>query len=157
MSPPAPVPPDRGAAWVWIQWPLLLGLVAAGPLTSGDWRHEVAFWIGAMLMVIAAGLGLPALAHLGRNRTPYPKPRPGSVLVQHGAYRWMRHPLYTSLLLGAAGWALVWQSAFTAGMAVACAVFFDAKSRSEERHLMEAFPEYRLYRRRVRRFLPGLY
>ena len=48
---------------------------------------------------------------------------------------------------------------FGMGLALAAVVlvFFDIKSRREERWLMAKFPEYAGYRRRVRKHIPYLY
>ena len=73
---------------------------------------------------------------------------------ERGPYRYVRHPMYVAITVTGAGWALAWQS--TAG-ALLLLAFFDLKSRREERWLEAAYPSYADYRRRVRRFIPGLY
>ena len=117
----------------------------------GSWTN----WFGAGLLVAGAVFGLAGLAALGRGTTPLPKPADGARLVQSGIYAWVRHPLYTSVMLASLGWALVWQSgpAFTA--ALMQIPFFHAKARREERWLRERFPDFAGYERRVPRFLPG--
>jgi protein-S-isoprenylcysteine O-methyltransferase Ste14 len=61
------------------------------------------------LSISAAGLliGLYTLAHnrLG-NFDIYPEPLPDACLVTSGPYRWIRHPMYMSLLLTMLGIAL---------------------------------------------------
>lgn len=149
--------PSRGAGWVWVQSAVMLAWVGAGPATSGTWHSAIGFALGAFLFLLAAAVGLTGVAHLDRNRTPFPRPRPGSRLIQRGIYGWVRHPLYLSVMLAGFSWALLWQSGLTAVLALLQMPFFDAKARLEERWLTAAFPEYLEYRRRVRRFLPGLY
>ena len=65
----------------------------------------------------------------------------------------IRHPLYTSVIAVAVGWALVWQSWPALVVAAALIPFFGAKARREERWLREIFPEYAEYEKRVPRFL----
>jgi protein-S-isoprenylcysteine O-methyltransferase Ste14 len=43
------------------------------------------------------------------------------------------------------------------GLAAVLFIFFDLKSRREERWLMEAYPGYAKYRQRVRKLIPFVY
>lgn len=136
----------------------LMGLVfGLGPLLpgepSGGWRG----FLAALLGFAGAVFGVGGAWVLGRNRTIFPHPNPGSDLVQHGVYRWVRHPLYTSLTLLSAAWALAWASWPVALVAGLQTVFLDLKSRREEVWLRDRFPGYPEYARRVRRLVPGLY
>lgn len=155
--PPETTRPSRGLRWVVAQSLLMSVLIASGPMHPADWHSPAGIGVGACLVAAAGGIGIAGVIHLGRNRTPFPAPRPGSVLVRHGVYAWCRHPLYTSVLLAGFGWALLWQSGWTLLLAVVQIPFFVAKSRSEERRLVRAFPGYKEYARQVRRFLPGVY
>jgi protein-S-isoprenylcysteine O-methyltransferase Ste14 len=69
----------------------------------------------------------------------------------------VRHPIYTGLILGTLGWSLWRSSLLGVGLAVLLLVFFDLKSRREERWLTEAYPGYPEYRRRVRKLIPFAY
>ncbi len=56
---------------------------------------------------------LPAILgfrHLDTNLSPWPQPHATNELITHGIYRRLRHPLYFSLTLLAAGWAVLRQS-----------------------------------------------
>jgi protein-S-isoprenylcysteine O-methyltransferase Ste14 len=149
---------SRGLAWVVAQSALLLALVVAGPFGAGAWHSGIGLFVGAALFVAGGALGIAGVIHLGPNRTAFPKPRPGAALVRRGVYGWIRHPLYSSLMLAGVGWALLWQSVAALIAALAVIAFFAAKAREEERWLAGVFPEHDEYRRRVRgRFLPGLF
>lgn len=111
----------------------------------------------AALLAVSAVFGLGGVARLGRNRTLFPRPRPGSELVITGVFRWVRHPLYLSVLAGSAAWVVHWNTPDGWALWLAGAVFLDAKARREERWLREQFPRYASYARRVRRLLPGVY
>jgi len=148
---------DRGAAWVWVQSILLAALLAAGPLGAGSWHSPALVAAGGLLFLLAGALGVAGVVQLGRNRTPFPRPRAGSALVRHGVYRWVRHPLYLSVMGASLGWSLMFQSAAALAVAAGVAGFLDAKARSEERWLVAAFPDYTDYAARVRRFIPGIY
>jgi protein-S-isoprenylcysteine O-methyltransferase Ste14 len=111
---------------------------------------------GAALFFAGAWFGIAGTIVLGRNRTAYPRPLDASNLVKHGIYARVRHPLYTSLMLLSAGWALLWQSLPSLVAAVVMVPFLYGKSRREEHLLAEKFPHYADYARRVPRFLPRI-
>jgi protein-S-isoprenylcysteine O-methyltransferase Ste14 len=112
------------------------------------------------LALVAAGTALGAWA-LSANRPGNfnirPQPKTGSTLVQQGPYRWIRHPMYSSLLLagtGAAFWSGQPYAWFTLG---ALALVLATKAHVEERAMMALHPDYEAYSRRRWRFVPGLY
>ncbi len=150
-------PAHRGGGWVLAQSALLLALLASGPLGSGQWPGAALQSAGGLLCLAGAAIGLAGTITLGRNRTAFPKPRAGAVLVQRGIYAWVRHPLYTSVVLLALGWSLLWCSTPALAIAALLAVFLDRKARREEVWLREQFPEYADYAKRVRRSVPFLY
>jgi protein-S-isoprenylcysteine O-methyltransferase Ste14 len=147
---------ERGGAWVLIQFVLMTAVLLLAVVFHGDWTRVGVMAAGVVLFVAGGGFGIAGVAVLGRNRTPYPQPRNGSELVQHGIYARVRHPLYTSVMLASLGWALIWQSGPAFLVALALIPFFHAKARREERWLREKFPGYADYEKRVPRFLPRL-
>jgi len=110
-----------------------------------------------LLLLIAAGIAVAGAAALGKNLSPFPNPITHAKLVQHGIYTRIRHPLYTSVILVAFGWALAWLSWPAALVAAALIPFFHAKSSREEKLLRARFPEYAEYMARTRRFIPWIY
>lgn len=147
---------DRGGNWVLGQSVLLLILVIAGPVDRAP-APPWSFWTGLALFTLAAWLGIAGVARLGRNRTPFPRPRTDSRLITTGIYAWLRHPLYTCLLLASLGWAGLFHSRAALILTLPLGLFLIAKARREERWLREQFPEYEQYRRRVAAFVPGLW
>ena len=147
----------RGLGWVVAQSVLMLASIALAILYPGDWTRLSWSIAGGVLFLLGAWFGLAGVARLGRNRTAFPKPQPGSVLVQDGIYGRVRHPLYTSVMLVAAGWALIWQSPPALVASLTLIPFFHAKARHEERLLLQAFSAYAAYALRVPRFIPRLF
>ena len=112
------------------------------------------------LSISALGLvvGLYTLAHnrLG-NFGIYPEPIPDACLVTTGPYQWIRHPMYTSLLLVMTGIAL-YQHAWPNYLGLALlgiAVF--GKMQIEESHLHLKFQDYSDYVKRTHRLIPKVY
>jgi protein-S-isoprenylcysteine O-methyltransferase Ste14 len=114
-------------------------------------------WIGYALLAAAVVVGAWSARALGRSLTPYPRPLDGAEFVARGPYRYVRHPIYSTVLLATAGWALAWQSLWGLAFLAPFIVFFDFKARREERWLVEKYPHYADYQRRVRKFFPGIY
>jgi protein-S-isoprenylcysteine O-methyltransferase Ste14 len=112
---------------------------------------------GAVLILVGAGVGIRGTLDLGRNRTAYPAPKTDGKLVTHGIYAWIRHPLYTALVLIALGWGLCWCSWPALAGGVLLAVLLERKARVEESGMTERYSGYAEYARRVKRFLPGVY
>jgi protein-S-isoprenylcysteine O-methyltransferase Ste14 len=144
----------QGRALVALQFGLLAGLAWA---TGGAWRSGAAPWAGWGLLGCSAALGLWAMsANRPGNFNIQPLPRAGGVLVQHGPYRWVRHPMYTAVLAFGAACALAAGTAGAVAAALALLPVLWVKAGLEERWMAELHPAYADYRRRTRRFVPGL-
>jgi len=114
------------------------------------------------------GLPLMAWGYLqfracGRYRTrlggggPGPSVPPDR-LVTSGLYRYTRNPMYLGHLIFLSGLALTLHSRAAAVLTAGVAVWFDRRVRADEAQLQARFgPDYAVYRRRVRRWLPGLF
>lgn len=166
-------PSGRGVATPWWQgargeWYvgaqlLLFAVVAFGPRHPSflpawpPWAATAGSFLGIGLLSGGSLLLVGALAGLGRNLTPLPYPKDESRLVRGGAYRLVRHPMYASAVMLALGWAFVVHGTLTVLYAAALFAFFDIKARREERWLLQKFPEYSEYRRRVRKLIPFVY
>jgi len=151
----------RGEWYVVVQIALFV-LVAFGPrhLTAAAWPASLvnaATVIGAALMTVGGALLVAALAKLGRNLTPLPYPKDDGTLVQTGAYRFVRHPIYSGGIAMAFGWSFCMHGTLTVVYATLLFVLFDIKSRREERWLAAKFAEYPTYQKRVRRLILFLY
>lgn len=149
--------------WFVVAQLALMGLVFFGPRTVGgqpDWPFpfvRASHAAGTTLIVLGGVLFLAGLLHLGRRLTPLPYPKAGTSLVQTGPFAVVRHPIYSGGLVLAFGWALFVQGWLTLVAAVALFGLLDAKSRREERWLVERFPDYSAYQHRVRRLIPFIY
>ena len=137
-----------------VQFVLLIAVVVLGVVLRGSGWGQPLLVSGIILCVLGAVFGIAGAVVLGRNRTAFPRPRVNSELIQHGMYARVRHPLYTSVMLLALGWAFLWQSGSALIAALALIPFFHAKAKREEQWLRAKFPGYADYIKRVPRFLP---
>jgi protein-S-isoprenylcysteine O-methyltransferase Ste14 len=162
-SPRAPWWKGSRGEWYVVGQVVLFGVVLLGPRSAGTWPGwpptvaRVATTAGILLLVAGGALMLAAFFNLGRNLTPLPYPKAEGQLVDRGAYGLVRHPVYSGGIAAAFGWAFLVHGWLTVSYAVALAVFFDIKSRREERWLRAKFPGYAGYAKRVRKLIPFLY
>ena len=146
---------DLAIAWglVAVQAVLIVGILLT-PI-DGDWPLPpvaVAFttaltWLGIALIVWA-------ILVFGRGVTPSPLPSNRARLQTRGPYRWIRHPMYTGVILLMADSAIGRRNWFAAVLWVVLVVFFLAKMRWEERRLIETYPGYDSYREAVPALIP---
>ena len=86
-----------------------------------------------------------------------PTPKSWGVLITTGPYRLIRHPMYTSVMLGAASLALMADPLLGWSAWTALALVLLVKSILEERWLRVAHPGYISYSRDSKRFLPWVF
>jgi protein-S-isoprenylcysteine O-methyltransferase Ste14 len=115
-----------------------------------------AWLLAACLGVSLTGLAVMLFAGtaLGRGLSAVPIPNRHAVLRTEGLYRWVRHPIYSGLLLGLGATVVAagsWQRAAAFGALVA---LLSGKARWEEGQLARRFPGYRDYAARTPRFVP---
>lgn len=149
----------RGEGWVVLQGILLVAIAACGllqPAWAGPVRIITAA-AGAALIALGVLLAVAGMRDLRENLTPLPRPRDTGELVQTGAYRLARHPIYGGLVLASLGWGLVIAVPVAIVLAIGLLAFFDLKSRREEAWLADRFPGYPAYRSRTRRLIPFVY
>jgi protein-S-isoprenylcysteine O-methyltransferase Ste14 len=157
---------ERAGTWVrGIVWVVAILLVATRSgwmgLTNavGLWRATPGLAVAAAA-VTAAGLSVAlwARAALGRNWSSAVVLKEQHDLIDRGPYAFVRHPIYTGVLLMALGTVAV--SGTRAGVILFATMVAGliVKARREERLLTTHFPElYPRYRARVRgRLIPFL-
>lgn len=146
---------------------LLLGLISwNAPLWWRDpfsWRQLASYFLGAVSIVLAIDgfrllkmIGPPAAARVEGANLAFENT---TTLVTVGAYRWIRHPLYASLL------ALSWCAYFKNPSGLASIVltlgasgFLLATAIAEERENLKRFgAAYADYKMRTRRFIPFVF
>ncbi len=141
----------------------LIALVFLGPKTLAGlpaWPaslSRVCVVAGIGLALAGASFLLAGLFRLGPNLTPIPYPKPHATLIDSGPYRLVRHPMYGGGIMFAYGCALFVCGWLTLVYATFLLVFLDIKSSREERWLIDKFPDYPDYQRRVRKLIPFIY
>jgi protein-S-isoprenylcysteine O-methyltransferase Ste14 len=110
--------------------------------------------IGAVLFVAGLALAIWARVFLGSNWGMPMTQKAEPELVTGGPYRWVRHPIYSGLLMALVGTALATNVAALLIAAVAGAYFYYAAT-VEEKNLTATFPKaYPEYQEHTKRLIP---
>ena len=137
---------------------ILCGFAAAYFVDRGPWLFTsiaaraagITLSLLGLLIMAAAIIALRAVIQIA------PEPNEGGHLVTRGIYGWMRHPIYTAILILVVGLFLRKPTLLVAIAGGVVIVFLFIKVRLEERLLLERYPEYAEYRRRAWGLVPGL-
>lgn len=113
--------------------------------------------VGVALCAAGIAFAIWARWHLGRNWSGTPSLKEGHELVTSGPYRYVRHPIYTGIILAFLGSALIggtlWMFAF-----VFLFITFLARVGAEERLMMQQFPDqYPEYKKRTKTLIPFVF
>lgn len=148
-------------------WELLLGLFL---LNISHWFddalawHQVLSWILLFASLVPVLLGIRALRRGGqpdarqRSEPELLAFERTTKLVTDGIYRYIRHPLYSSLFI--LGWGIFFKRPSPAGfvLAMCASLLLVSTARSDETECLETFGlEYRQYMQHTRMFIPYIF
>ena len=112
--------------------------------------NNISYFLGILIIIIASIFILIAIKDLGRNLSPFPKPKANSDLVTTGIYRFMRHPMYYSLIIISFGVFLTKLSIYHLCLTITLALLIKFKIILEEQYLKNKFKNYFLYKNAVK-------
>jgi protein-S-isoprenylcysteine O-methyltransferase Ste14 len=143
------------------KWGILLVMVSFALVWS--YVRPVGFEKSGLSLIASMVLGPPSAAlaraatrHLGKQWRYEAALSEDHELIQTGPYRWVRHPIYASMLgmLLATGASWTWWPMFVAALIVFLAGT-EIRIRAEDRLLAERFQDcFIAYRSRVRAYIP---
>lgn len=160
------------------QWrePLPAAILNRGPVLIGTAMLLAPQWLprGLTRRVLTPGHGLPALGtilvflgllfafwarwHLGRNWSGTVTVKQDHTLITSGPYRWVRHPIYSGIVLALLGTALAIGAPYGFVATVLIVLGFLVKLRAEEARMRATFPAaYDDYCRHTARLIPGVF
>jgi protein-S-isoprenylcysteine O-methyltransferase Ste14 len=109
-----------------------------------------------MLTGIALGLHSIYTIRIGNfNISPHVKP--GGKMIAHGPYRFVRHPMYTAILITCWPMVLGHFSYLKLGFVVGLTLVLIVKLHIEEQYLKHAFPAYREYTGTSKKLIPFIW
>eukprot|EP00274_Cyanoptyche_gloeocystis_P004249 CAMPEP_0196659566 /NCGR_PEP_ID=MMETSP1086-20130531/35638_1 /TAXON_ID=77921 /ORGANISM="Cyanoptyche gloeocystis , Strain SAG4.97" /LENGTH=386 /DNA_ID=CAMNT_0041993603 /DNA_START=40 /DNA_END=1200 /DNA_ORIENTATION=+ len=145
-----------------ISWVLgQVGLIVAVLFLPSIW-HSADFLLYFLFgpIAIVAGLAVAAYGVTSislENLTPYPSPTPDNQLITTGPYAWVRHPMYSGLLLAFFGLSVVTSSPTRLVATMAFFFFINAKINREEQALSKKHPGYAEYSKKVKKLIPFIF
>ena len=143
-----------------IVWSALILLFYRGPLPGWLNLQPIAYqaWLG-WLAIALTGLGFAstiwARAYLGSNWSGNVTIKVGHELVRTGPYRFVRHPIYTGIVIAALGTALAYDKWRCVIALPVLWLAFTIKRLKEERFMRQTFgPQYDDYARATGAIFP---
>lgn len=140
---------------------LITSIVArrSGALQALQWRvfYSAGMAVtGTVLATLGAAVAFTARAAIGRNWGSPGMRKVDTVLVTSGPYRFVRHPIYSGILLMMVGTAIGLMPMWWL-VAIAAGIYFHRSARAEEAYMTERFPDdYPKYKARTKMLLPFL-
>ena len=111
-------------------------------------------WAAAAFTAIGIGFAVWARVYLGRNWSPRPAVKEHHELVTTGPYAFVRHPIYTGIMLATLGTALL-GTIFGIVMFIVISIIFALRIGKEEKLMLELFPrQYPEYQKHTKRLVP---
>lgn len=143
----------KGNILVGIQF-LLLAVIFLSPKLN-DWLISPFFEqvVNSFSFIAIAFLVIAGL-NLGKSLTANPVPTDSSTLKTNGLYRFVRHPIYSALILLSVSTVFASQSWLKALTAIALIALLSYKARFEENLLLQRYADYAKYAARVGRLVP---
>ncbi len=141
----------KGKILVFFQF-LLLGLI----IYTGRKINWTTWQVG----LVAAGVIIAIWAILSMRKSKLrinPVPDPSATLVSTGIYKWIRHPMYLSLILIAAGFTGIHDIFFKQIIFLVLIAVLVMKLLFEERLLHKQFPQYEKYCKSTWRLIPFIF
>jgi protein-S-isoprenylcysteine O-methyltransferase Ste14 len=146
--------PIKDIFYIFVQ--LLLFILFFSPIHTKEDSGAGMTWriIGMLLTATGSMVLIFALVQLNKNLTPFPSPKESGKLVQTGLYKYIRHPIYSGILLLATGISFYYCSVWKLTITGLLVILFYFKSVYEEVLLSKKYIEYVKYKENTGRFLP---
>jgi protein-S-isoprenylcysteine O-methyltransferase Ste14 len=112
--------------------------------------------VGFSFSIIGFLIALLAVLQLNKNLSPFPTPKEKAVLLENGLFQFVRHPIYSGLLLFFYGYGIYVDSIYKLLISCFLVLLFYFKTNYEESQLERKFPNYSNYKLKVGRFLPKI-
>jgi protein-S-isoprenylcysteine O-methyltransferase Ste14 len=165
---PAKERPHRGSHLAVICLSIIFFLFLAGisSFKPGWIRLNTRFWpntlalriISDVMVLIGLIIALWARTVLGGNWSGLPTFRENHELIERGPYRFVRHPIYTGILLMILGTAIISGRGWAFLTLIICFLIYWQRLRQEEALLTKHFPEtYPAYKARTKALIPFLF
>lgn len=135
---------------------IVLSKVGIIPVGIG-FIKELLMIIGTVMIVAGCIINISGRFNLGRNWANQIKIYHEHTLIQTGMYKFVRHPLYASIILMFYGGCMVYRNILSiVAVSVVFVPFMAYRARQEEKMLLQRFPEYHNYKQNTGMFFPKI-
>lgn len=132
---------------------VLFTIPVSGSLEFLSWFKNV----GLIATIIGFIVLAIAILQLNKNLSPFPTPKDDAVLIQNGLYTWVRHPIYSGILIMFFGYGIYQASLYKLFITLIIWILFYFKTQYEELQLKQKFPDYSNFKQSRGRFFPNLF
>ncbi|MFP4060379.1 MAG: methyltransferase family protein [Bacteroidales bacterium] len=134
-----------------LQFLLLVVFALSGPVLPSGIVSVIFFGAGLFL-------GIWAIFSIGiNNLTVFPLPLKDTTLSREGPYKWIRHPMYTAILLVTIPLTIEYINISRVVVQVLLVIDLLVKVHFEENALSRDVNGYEIYKRYSKKFIPYLY
>lgn len=139
--------------WILVlaQFALLIALVF---IPDQPHPNQTLYLIGRALAIFALVLLIIAAFVLRPSLTALPEPKHDAPFITNGVYQYLRHPMYSALILFALGAALYKWSLLALATAIGLFIVLNVKYRYEDSLLREKWPQAHEYQTKVGALFP---
>ena len=112
--------------------------------------NSIFSFLGIIIIIIASIFILIAIKDLGCNLSLFPRPIVNGKLITSGIYRFIRHPMYYSLILISFGVFIIELSFYYLCLTISLTLVIKFKIILEEQYLNNKFSDYLYYKDKVK-------
>jgi protein-S-isoprenylcysteine O-methyltransferase Ste14 len=149
-----------GRVLVFLQF-LIAAVVIASTFIESSliYRQEItAVKIASVILIIfGVVIVLAALFTFNQRVTPNPVPLETARLRTNGIYGYIRHPMYSSVILFLIGFTLFERAYYSFFLNIVVVIFLLFKIKFEEIELGKHFPEYKSFQAKTKKLIPFIY
>ncbi len=114
--------------------------------------------VASILLIASIALVSWALLAMKKSRFRFsPVPADDAVLIIRGPYKYIRHPMYSAIILSTIGLLLIDFTWYRFGIGIFLTMILILKLQWEEKMLLNAFKSYRHYMKNTKRIIPFFY
>lgn len=132
---------------------VILQIFFSGYIVLTNFRYALNFpWY--FLIIVSSIPGIAGIVQMKSKLRMLPEPASDAVLLQDGIYKFIRHPMYLSVLLTTLVITLLNINLFEVTAWLFLLITIIIKLNREESFLKEKFAEYTIYRNRTKALIP---
>ena len=111
-----------------------------------------------IFILLSAVLMLWAIVAMQKSKLSIlPEPSANATLITNGPYRFIRHPMYTAILLGSLGLLINQFTWLRLAIVISLAIVLLIKLNLEEKMLSQKFDAYKEYMKHTKRIVPNIF